>query len=547
MRRQPPDWFKEKGYLHLSPSLQLGENWLSFVKKIENPKFIAKYAFYPLLHTFIQDRKYKKGNIQKHTTDKRKHTHRDLISNKPIRNAKLRPLHYASHFDALVYGYYAFQLKEAYEIELGKKRFLDEAIIAYRKIEIETGSGKGKANMHFAKECFDEIKKRSSDEEVAVLAIDLKSFFSTLDHSYLKQQWAKLIGKEELPADHYNVFKSCTKFKYVLKDDLRIGANNRNGRKKPFDESKLANIRKNKGYRCFFETNEELRKAIAEGNLPIYSNQFYRKVENKDQSKFPDRKINIGIPQGLAISAVLANIYLLEFDNEILDFITDTYNGFYRRYSDDILVICSKENIAEIEAFAYKLIEKFKIKISKEKTERFIFKNVRFNKNEYDKRLTCFSLDNQGNEKLSSLTYLGFEFKGYHVGIKSPNLAKYYRKLISSVKRKAKRANKLADKNPHSQRAVFKNQIKKIYNLPLRFTDKENIEFTKLQRRRYKLILNDRGFYEFKHSTISNKNKSNYRSYIKRCCETFETDSFNKQIKKSKVIVHQAMNRHLNV
>ena len=231
MHKQPPDWFKEKGYLHLSPSLRFSESWLSIVRKIENPQFITKYAFFPLLHTFIKERKYKKGNSQKHTSDKRKHTHRDLNTNKPIRNAKLRPLHYASHFDALVYGYYAFKLKEAYELELGKKHLLDEAIIAYRKIETEKGSGTGKANMHFAKECFDEIKKRSINENVAVIAIDLKSFFSTLDHSYLKQQWAKLIGEEQLPPDHYNVFKSCTKFKYVLKDDLRIGKNSRNGRK----------------------------------------------------------------------------------------------------------------------------------------------------------------------------------------------------------------------------------------------------------------------------------------------------------------------------
>jgi len=534
MHKQPPDWFKEKGYLHLSPSLKFGESWSSIVKKIESPKFISKYAFFPLLHTFIIERKYKKGNDKIHTTSKRKHTHRDLKTNKPIRNAKLRPLHYASHFDALVYGYYAFKLKEAYELELSKNHLLDEAIIAYRKIETKKGSGIGKANMHFAKECFDEIKKRSADEDVAVLAIDLKSFFSTLDHSYLKQQWAKLIEKKELPVDHYNVFKSCTKFKYVIKDDLRIGKIGKNGKKKPFDESKLADIRKNKGYRCFFETNEEFRKKIAEGNLPIYSNQFFRKIENKDKSKFPNRKINIGIPQGLPISAVLANIYLLEFDNEILDFITEKHNGFYRRYSDDILVVCSKESISEIETFSYELIERCKI-----------FKNINFNKNQYQKRLTCFSLDSQDNEKFSSLTYLGFEFKGYHVGIKSPNLAKYYRKLISSVKRKANRANKLADKNPNAKKAIFKNQIKKIYNLPLRFTDKENIEFAKLQRRRYKLILNDRGFYEFRHSIINSKNKSNYRSYIKRCCKTFETNSFNIQIQKSKTTVHKAISRYL--
>lgn len=546
MSKELPVWFKEKGYLHISPSLKIEEDSSTIIKKITNPKFVEKYAFYPLMHTFISERKYKKGNPTKHTTHKRKHAHKEKKSGKTNSNAKIRPLHYASHFDTLIYGYYADKLNKKYEAKLQSDNELNDAILAYRKIETFPNSGKGKANIHFAKECFDEIKQRSLSEEVAVLAIDLKSFFSTLDHQYLKKVWAELLGKSKLPKDHYNVFKSCTKFKYVLKDDLRIGKKNKYGRKKPFDESKLANIRKTKGFRCFFESNEDLRNHISQGKLSVYSNPFFREIKNKDQSTFQKRKINVGIPQGLPISAVLANLYLLEFDKAILDYVINNHNGFYRRYSDDILIICSIETMKEIEQFTYELIKKFKIKISEEKTERFLFKNVRYNKNFYDKRLTCFSIDNNGNEILSSLTYLGFEFRGYHVGIKNQNLAKYYRKLVSSVKRKAKRAVKISGNNTNAKRAVFKNQVKKIYNLPLKFTDKENIEFTKFQRKRYNLVLNDRGFYEFKHYVPKTKNKSNYRSYIKRCCETFETNSFQNQILRSEAIVHQAISKHLN-
>src|SRR5690606_36110909 len=113
-------------------------------------------------------------------------------------------------------------LNTKYNDELLANNDLNEDVLAYRKIEIFPESGKGKANIHFAKECFDEIKHRAQGEEVCVLAIDLKSFFSTLDHLYLKEVWAKLLQEPRLPNDHYNVFKSCTKFKYVLKDDLRV-------------------------------------------------------------------------------------------------------------------------------------------------------------------------------------------------------------------------------------------------------------------------------------------------------------------------------------
>ena len=545
MEKQLPSWFKEKGYLHISPSLKMREESSTIIKKITNPKYVEKYAFYPLMHTFITERKYKKGNAEKHTTINRKHAHKELKSGKTKSNAKIRPLHYASHFDALIYGYYADVLNKKYEAILNNNKELNEAILAYRKLETFPNSGKGKANIQFAKECFDEIKNRALSNDVAVLAIDLKSFFSTLDHQYLKQVWCKLLEVDHLPKDHYNVFKSCTKFKYILKDDLRIGNKSNSGRKKPFDESKLAYIRKTYGFRCFFESNEDFRLHLKNGNLPVYSNPFYREIDNLDQSKYNKRKINVGIPQGLPISAVLANAYLLEFDTEMIEYITKQHNGFYRRYSDDILIVCSKEVMNEIEQFAYNLIKLYKIKISEDKTERFVFKQASYNKDLYNKRLTCFSVDTEGNEIYASLCYLGFDFTGYHIGIKNQNLSKYYRKLISSVKRKAKRTMKIVDNDSYAKKAVFKNQIKKIYNLPLKFKDAENIEDTKINRKRYNLVLNDRGFYEFRHYIPKTKNQSNYRSYIKRCCMTFETNSFQKQIKKSKSIVHQAISKHL--
>lgn len=545
MKKEIPTWFKEKGYLHISPSLKMKEESSSIISKITNPKYIENYAFYPLMHTFILERKYKKGNPEKHTTANRRHAHKETVTGKTKSNAKLRPLHYASHFDALVYGYYADTLNKKYEAILKNNKELNEAILAYRKLETFPNSGKGKANIHFAKECFDEIKSRSLSSDVAVLAIDLKSFFSTLDHQYLKQVWCNLLDVEQLPKDHYNVFKSCTKFKYILKDDLRIGNMSKSGRKKPFDESKLAHIRKTYGFRCFFESNEDFRTHLKEGKLSVYSNPFYREIDNLNQSKYSTRKINVGIPQGLPISAVLANAYLLEFDTKMIEYITKQHNGFYRRYSDDILIVCSKGEMNDIEQFAYSLIKLYKIKISEDKTERFVFKHVSYNKDVYNKRLTCFSVDNKGNESYASLCYLGFDFTGHHVGIKNQNLSKYYRKLISSVKRKAKRTIKIVENDPYAKKAVFKNQIKKIYNLPLKFKDVENIEDTKINRKRYNLILNDRGFYEFKHYIPNTKNQSNYRSYIKRCCVTFETNSFQKQIKKSKSIVHQAINKYL--
>jgi hypothetical protein len=532
-----PSWLKEKGYLHLSPSLELGTNSFQLVKKITSKKYIESYAFYPLIHTVISDRKFKKGNSKKHTSSERKHTHYRLKTSHPVKNSKDRPLHYASHMDSLVFGYYANTIKEAYESLLSIEPLQNQAVIAYRKIETFNGSGKGKSNIHFAKECFDEIKKRTlNGSEVSVLAIDLKSFFSSLDHKILKEQWCRILKEPELPKHHYNVFKACTNFNYVLLDDLRI-RKTKNGRKAPYDESKLAHIRKTKGFRCFFESNEEFRKTIKEGNLPIYSNPFFKELPN-------GKHVKIGIPQGLPISAVLANLYLFDFDLEIVNRWVKHHNIYYRRYSDDIFIVCEKNLCNEIEEGINELEKKYEVKISKDKTEKFIFRNVVIANG--NSRLECFRINEDGKEVSSAMSYLGFEFRGYHTGIKSTNLAKYYRKIISTVKRKSKRTLKLIEVNPNTKKAVFKNQIKKIYNLPVKFKDGDITEQKIKKKMKYNLVLNDRGFYEFKFSERKNKKKANYHSYIKRCCDEFQTDSFQKQIAKSKHVANIAINKYLN-
>ena len=53
-KNEMPIWMKTKGYIHVSKSLRISENWKSYKSKIENPAFVANYAFYPLLHSIIR-------------------------------------------------------------------------------------------------------------------------------------------------------------------------------------------------------------------------------------------------------------------------------------------------------------------------------------------------------------------------------------------------------------------------------------------------------------------------------------------------------------
>lgn len=532
-----PEWLKSKGYLHVSPSLKIGDNWRLYKKQIENKDFVSRYAFYPLIHAFIKERKFKKADPKKHFPKGRSHKHFNIKKEKIEGTSKLRPLHYASHFDSLIYSYYASQLNIKYEEKLNQVRGLSDSITAYRKLKLENDE-KGKSTIHFAKDVFVEIIKRTENgSEVAVLAFDIKGFFSSLDHNQLKTRWSFIIGETRLPKDHYNVFKSCTKFRYVLLDDLRK-EKNRSGRKSGYDERNLAKIRREKGFKCFFESNEEFRKNIRHGKLSIYKNPFYKGEVNK--------KTLMGIPQGLPVSAVLANIYLYDFDKGIIENIVNEKQGFYRRYSDDIIVICNVEDIKFTKEYVEKLILESEVEISKEKTETFIFKHLEYNLTK-EKRLTSVKINHDNSYTQGyPLIYLGFEFRGYNVCVKSTNLARYYRRLISIVKRRCKRAKNGIKNNPLQTKAVFVNQIKKLYNQPVREIDAENKELKQKQRNRTKLILNDRGEFSSISEKINLKNKnSNYLSYLMRCENIFRSKTFLHQVRKRKHIVRKAIKKHL--
>ncbi|MBO9566962.1 MAG: hypothetical protein J7621_29590, partial [Niastella sp.] len=184
-----PDWVKGRGYLHITPKLDILRRYNEILSKIQDEKFVAKHGFFPLIHAVIKERKYKKSPY----SSKRGHSY---LNNHGIvvGSAKQRPLHYATHIDSLIFGYYAELIMEKYNTELEKYPSVKESVIAYRKIPIERDGAQtdiGKSTIHFAHEAFQEIKKRSLTDDCTVLMFDIKSFFSEIDHPKLKEAWCK--------------------------------------------------------------------------------------------------------------------------------------------------------------------------------------------------------------------------------------------------------------------------------------------------------------------------------------------------------------------
>lgn len=197
---------------------------------------------------------------------------------------------------------------------------------------------------------------------------DFKSFFDNLEHNYLKKQLCKVLQVEELPEDWYIIYKNITKYCYCELAEIL----------------KVLNI----SHRDLMEkerifTIEEFRKYRKENKIIIKKNK------------------ELGIPQGSAISAILANVYMIEFDSLLKEYINNL-DGEYFRYSDDFIVIIPLKNnitLSEIKKNIEKIEKKIpNLKIEEEKTECYIYKEN-------------FLFSEKNNCK-SQLDYLGFSFDG---------------------------------------------------------------------------------------------------------------------------------------
>lgn len=514
-------WLKSKGYLHITAQIDINRRKTEIYNKVTDPAYVAKYSFYPLIHLIIDERKYKKTGL---SHPERAHSYVDT-EGKNKRTVKNRPLHYATHLDAIIFGYYADILQKRYEATLKKHEGLSDCIIAYRKIP--TGvDDTNKSTIHFAHEIFEEIKKRTTNgKECFVLAFDIKSFFSRLDHVLLKNAWMKLLDTDRLSADHYNVFKSATDFSYIMRDELRLNRKLKSGKKPPFDEKELAKIRNKKGIYSYFESPKAFRDKVKSGELKIYKRPFRN-----------DGKEAVGIPQGLPISAILANLYLLEFDMNILNELVNRRRCYYRRYSDDIAIVCDVEQKDFVENFINNSIEESKVSISKEKTETFHFKVSHLHSKLPE--LACFKVSKDGNYTYSPFIYLGFEFNGSHAFIKSSNLSKFYRRMIFAVRRKAKRALKIAEIPPGAKPIIYKRQLYKLYSA----LDLSNV---KTHTRWKKLVKQENGEFRLKTGLKRKPLKSNYFSYARRASEIMNEPKINEQVRNHRKIFNQAIYKHL--
>lgn len=126
-------------------------------------------------------------------------------------------------------------------------------------------------------------------------------------------------------------------------------------------------------------------------------------IKTPTMSLSSDKKANNkGVPQGLSISNILADIYLIDLDKS--HGVAEDYQYF--RYVDDILLLCKKERAVQIESTIVRDFKEVKLKINTDKTTKGSLKE--------------------------SFAFLGYEWNGYKFTVRPSSKFKLENSLLKT-------------------------------------------------------------------------------------------------------------------
>jgi hypothetical protein len=372
-----------KNYPHFDRPLRIEE----VEGLVKNPERVRTHPFFPFIRFKQEWQPFRRAGA--------------------ARRKKVRYIRYAARGDAYIFSYYRHLLSERYEALLQELE-LSDCVIAYRKIPAGGGERAGKCNIHFAAEAFTAVAEMGN---CCVVALDISSYFESIDHGQLREVWCRLLEVDELPADHATVYKHITRYADVERELVyeRLG-------------------------HCKRRENGSWEHLTAREAMPVQlcaPADFRAKIAGVGSglpSLLVRNKYRYGIPQGAPISDVLANAYLLGFDTEMAAY-TRARAGVYRRYSDDILIVLPGDGRAGKGAreYAARLIKKFgdQLVIKPEKSC-----TVKFRKT--GARQTCQWI--HGGRRTNGLEYLGFRFDGTSIYLRDSTLSNLNRKITRSLR-----------------------------------------------------------------------------------------------------------------
>lgn len=243
-------------------------------------------------------------------------------------------------------------------------------------------------------------RERLKEENLFVAECDMKNFFDTVNHSIIKKTFKQLSEGRAIKVDSQIEFKNAKRILYDYLDSYTFNKNvlPLNDKQEYFDKY---NIKKGE----FKWVKEEL-----------ISNNYYKKLSNA----------KIGIPQGGALSGLIANMVLNGVDKKVLKHQDNSHSLLYVRFCDDMLIMHPDQKICE-KAFNEYLngLKLKKLVVHKPELPPFLSPN-NFWKH---KSKGCYKWDDNAEAGSPWIGFVGYEIhhKGY-LRVRKSSLLKEMRK-----------------------------------------------------------------------------------------------------------------------
>lgn len=412
-----PRYSSKSSYAHFDHRVSFAEAQT----KILDPEYVSHHAFYPLISNEIITVRFRGGK----------------------RSCKVRNIAYASHFDHRVYQYYSYLWSDLYNRKATEGGFNDAAV-AYRSSLSSDSVVTAASNISSAKKAFDYLRNQDS---AFVLTGDFKSFFDNLNHVHLMTSLRSLFPGGRLPDDHYQVIKNILHYSCWPIADLAA----RHDLPWPAVEPAREKMISGAAIELRFKAIRELNKL----DVILPKTEFLASKSKVITRPWKRKGVALGIPQGLAASGVLANIYMADIDMKVR-LAVEWVGGLYLRYCDDFIVAVPMSGFDALVETINLMAYVDSVKLQPEKTKVFRVDGDGVAQLDFESVRAGKVYSYSGAHPAQKVSFLGFDFDGRVVRLRQSTVGRYHKRLREA-------ATAIARSNQGEGRHASKRRVSALY------------------------------------------------------------------------------------
>ncbi len=165
--------------------------------------------------------------------------------------------------------------------------------------------------------------------------------------------------------------------------------------------------------------------------------------------------IGLGIPQGLAASGVLANIYMADIDMKVR-LAVERVGGLYLRYCDDFIIAVPKSGFDALVEAINLMADVDSVKLQPEKTKVFRVDGDEVAQLDFESVRMGQVLSYSGVHPAQKVSFLGFDFDGRVVRLRQSTVGRYHKRLREA-------ASAIARSNQGEGRHASKKRVSALY------------------------------------------------------------------------------------